>query len=485
MILKQYKTQLSLLCIMLTAFVMRFYHLSNSSLWLDELHTMNEADPSLTWAQLFDYLKCCDQHPPIFFMVERIMFTLFGYTEYVARVAPALAGIGCVWAMYRLGKELADEHLGLIAAAITSFSYFNIFYSQEARDYIFLWMFTALSFACFFRFAKSLKRADAIWYIISTILLLYSHYFSLLVIFCQLVIFTILWAAEYGNRKKFFLSFFIAEIVVLAVYLPWLPYLKEMSNIHSFWIQRPQTDFYYTYLLEFIGYAFYLLPFIYLALVVYCVNVFAQKAPFRDIKQHPLLLSFVFVFVSIVTSYVIMFVRSITVVPMMISRYAIVILPALFIAIAYGMYLVQNKFIRYAIICVFLFITWFDTVYVRGYYSTPQKEQFREITAFVAEEHTDIPVINELTGWHQAYYLKKMKHKGAILRGKKEDIVDSILAARTPVYTLNYFWIVGAHGDPHLDNAKRQQLDTAYTVIKQAEMKDVWAELYARKTLRR
>lgn len=478
----KYVNYLILTVILIVAVVLRFNYLQFESLWLDELHTMNEADPSLPWSELFNSLMCCDQHPPIFFIVERIMFSLFGHNEYVARIAPALAGVGCVWAMYKLGKEVLNERLGLIAAAITCLNYFNIYYAQEARGYIFLWFFTILSFTYFLRFAKYLKRADSIWYVLSTVLLLYSHYFSLLIIFCQLILFIILWAAEKDNKLKFFKSFFIVELIILIVYVPWLPYLKEMSNIESFWIQKPSQDFYYYYLLEYIGSSNYLMPFINITLIIYCVNVFAQKGKFTEIKKSPLLLSFIFIFISVVITYIVMYVRSIVVVPMMVSRYTVVVLPGLFLAIAYGFYLIKNEFIRYTILGVFLFLAFFDIVYVKEFYEKPKKEQFREMTEYILNKSKSMPILNEMTGWHQNYYLKKLGYEGELLSGDKEAIVDSILSKSSSKYDVDTFAVASAHGDPHIEDYKRAHLDTAYTLVDKAEFLYTWVEIYAKKT---
>jgi mannosyltransferase len=125
---KPYRNVL-LLLILVVAAILRFYHLSYQSFGLDELHTMNEADPGIRWKEMLEYLRNGDQHPPLFFIIERMLFTLFGSSEWVARGFAALCGLLGVWAMYGLGKELLNKRLGLLAAAFTCINYFCIFYS--------------------------------------------------------------------------------------------------------------------------------------------------------------------------------------------------------------------------------------------------------------------------------------------------------------------------------------------------------------------
>lgn len=481
-LIKKYSGKAILIFLLVCAAVLRFKKLGLESLWLDELHTMLESSPSWSVQKLFDYLTCCDVHPPLFYLTEKVMFMLFGYTEYVARVLPAIIGIACVWAMYKLGKEILNERLGLVAAAITCFNYFNIYYSQEARDYIVVWFLAILSFTYFIKLAKRLKRIDAIWYVISTTLLIYTHYYGILVIFSQLLIFLVLIAGEEkSKRKKFFVTFLVAELAILVLYLPWLSHLLQLSAVTTFWIAYPSQDFYYTYLQEYFGNSDYLLPFLYISLITYCVHVFTRKEQFTDIKNTPALLSFVFIMISVVVPYLLLYMRSVIVVPMMISRYTTVVLPALILGIAYGITLIENNFIRNSIIALFSFLSVFHIIYVKEYYRDISKTQFREMTAYVTNENPRAPIINEITAWQQQYYLDLFGNKARVFSQDKEGTVDAILAKESEDYNIDTFWIVGAHGDPHLEAYKKEQLDTAFVMIKNMEFKDAWAELYARR----
>jgi 4-amino-4-deoxy-L-arabinose transferase-like glycosyltransferase len=60
---------------------------------------------------------------------------VFGQSEFVLRTAPALLGILTIPVFYLIGKEFHDKNVGIISAALLTFSYFGIFYSQEAYSY--------------------------------------------------------------------------------------------------------------------------------------------------------------------------------------------------------------------------------------------------------------------------------------------------------------------------------------------------------------
>jgi uncharacterized membrane protein len=95
---------------------------------------------------MLGYLKCCDQHPPLSFFLTRISFEFFGHTAISARLISAITGTVSVWGMYLLGKEILNRNLGLIAAALTTVNFYNLYYSQEARGYITAFLFATLSF---------------------------------------------------------------------------------------------------------------------------------------------------------------------------------------------------------------------------------------------------------------------------------------------------------------------------------------------------
>ena len=467
------KTILAL--IMLVAALFRLTALTHQSLWLDELHTMNVASPFIPWANLFHILKCCDQHPPLYFVLERLLFTGFGYTEWVARILSAIAGVACVWAIYRLGKELLSERLGLIAAAITCLNIFNINHSQEARNYTLLWLLTTLSYFFFIRLFKYIRKRDAVWYIMITSLLLYTHYFSLILLCCQAILGIIFLAGVADSKRtRLLVIYLLSAIIICILSLPLLSFLKGLSNTGSFWIGTLDplffVDFYYEYFNNAIV--------IYTPLFFYFFYRAVKKFTLLGLADNPLSLSLVFIFVSIFFAYLIPYIRSVMVVPMMVPRYTIIVVPSFILAFAYGLELITNDKTRNWLLSIALLISLADIFFIKKYYS-PRYAQFREMTEYMAADgNKPYPYINERCSWQQLFYINKYHYHGALLDGNKEKIVDSILAGCIKADT---FWIVGAHGDPKLEQQEQCNLDTAYTLVKQKDFFDAWAQLYARK----
>jgi len=475
---KKYKYEYLLAFILLVSVVLRFRKLAGQSLWLDELTTINEANPFETWRYLFDYLKCCDQHPPLFFICERLFFSIFGQTEWTARCLCALAGIASVGAMYALGKEINNKRTGLIAAALCCVNYFNIAYSQEARGYMFLWLFTSLSYLFFIKICKRFQKRDVIFYVISTVLLLYSHYFSLLVVCCQLLMFIIFWILEKENKRRLFKTLFIAESMVLAFYLPWLPVMLAWNGLKSFWIKPLKPDFFIDFFKEYFGNSDILFYLVILSLLFFLFHAFKNWRSIKNYKESPLLLGFIFVFTTVLFSLGIPYARSVLVVPMLVSRYTIIILPSLLIGVAYGMELIKISYLRQIFLSIFLLLSLNQLFYVRRYYEVPSKTQFREMTAFISMGNKTVPVVSEVMSWYHQYYFSKYQYKGIILSDTKGDIIDSIIHKNSPKYSLDTFWLVGAHGAPKLDSIKAKELNAAFVLVRDTTLLDAWAQQY-------
>jgi hypothetical protein len=477
------KENLPLFLIMLVATLLRLWHLNFQSVWLDEIHTLREADPSIPLSETIHYLHYTDQHPPLYFFLQRLIFGVFGNTTGVCRVLSAIAGIIGVWAIYLLGKEIKDKGLGLILAAITAINYFSIYYSQEARDYITVFLFTILSLLYFVRLIKGLDK-KAMWlYALFTLLMLYSHYFGLFVIVAQYVIAFILMLVEKEQKKLFIRRFIIAGVAIVIGYAPWMPILLDISKITSFWVPFPQQDFYVSYFNGYFGYSAFLTPFLFILLSFFSIRAFMEKKEDSEVRQSPLLLGFTIFLPGVVVTYLIPYVRSVLKIPMLFDRYTIVVLPFFLLAVAYGIYLISNLMVRYIVLGTFILLSLVNIFISQQYYTGVHKTQFRELMAFVAQDHgMRYPLVNKRISWQLQYYTDRNKEAPPIIAVNPPDAVDSILKQASPRYEVPGFWLIEAHGGSTIDNcvdtATMKRLLTKFVLVKEIKLYDAWAQLY-------
>lgn len=127
----------------LLAFGLRAYHLESQSYWIDEAWTVYFAN--LTFAQLWHLLETVEPLPPFYHPSTILWRYLVGDSEFAMRFYSLWFGVLTVPLTYRLGRDLGDKRLGLIAALLMTVAPFQIWHSQEARMYSTLTATSALS----------------------------------------------------------------------------------------------------------------------------------------------------------------------------------------------------------------------------------------------------------------------------------------------------------------------------------------------------
>jgi len=131
-----------LIALVIVGAFLRFYNLSFNSLWLDEATTYTISSQS--FMAIWQSMVAGEFNPPLFYWIEHIILW-FGNSEFLLRIVPAVFGILTIPLFYLIGKEFIDEKVGIVMAAIATFSPFLILYSQEARAYSMMLFFISLT----------------------------------------------------------------------------------------------------------------------------------------------------------------------------------------------------------------------------------------------------------------------------------------------------------------------------------------------------
>ncbi|MFW5691826.1 MAG: glycosyltransferase family 39 protein [Chloroflexota bacterium] len=172
-----------MIVILLLAAVGRILHIDAESLWVDEGFSY--------WAiRHTDMLRIIinDVHPPLYFVGLRGWAAVAGITELALRYFSVLPSLLSVAVLYQLARELL-RHLGarsqlfvpLLAALALALADMENYIAQEARMYTWHVLWACLSYAFFLRWARRSStgqpaRADQIAWIVTSVLLLYTHY---------------------------------------------------------------------------------------------------------------------------------------------------------------------------------------------------------------------------------------------------------------------------------------------------------------------
>lgn len=111
--------------ILLVATALYLYQLGTESLWNEELYSVHDAK-GIPHTNIIAR--------PVYYVVLRLWMT-FGGSDVWLRALSALFGLGCIFLIYRLGRHVAGETTGLIAAFLLALSPLFINFAQMVRMY--------------------------------------------------------------------------------------------------------------------------------------------------------------------------------------------------------------------------------------------------------------------------------------------------------------------------------------------------------------
>lgn len=465
---------ITILCV---AAALRFYHLDYQSVWLDELHTLNEANPSYTFSGVYDEVVAGEQMPPLYFFIIHILFKLFGYTPLVLRTFSAVIGVLGVGAIYFLGKEIHNRKAGLLAAALTSVNSFHIYFSQEGRPYALLFLLTVCSFYFLFRFIKSPSLKSSLLYGFFAGLILYGHFFALFTLVAQAIILLYYIYRPFGvTSKKFFSYCIISGIVVIVLFSPCIPIILALNKTTSFWIPPATADTYLNIFKDFFGHS-KIIIYTMLALVIAYFGFLARK---KDDLGTGFMMQKYRTGVFILTTWFVITVllpaiRSYLSVPMIISRYFVNILPVVLIMAAIVLASIKNNIARLAILLFIVVFSLKNIIHDKQYYTAISKSQFREVTTFIKEKNTQkAPVVTTLH-WHYKYFFDDVTQQQVV--GNTLD--EYIGRMKQDAGLIKPFWYTNAHSNYfNINDENKAFLNEHFDLYKKVILFDAWANYY-------
>ncbi|MDQ4120360.1 MAG: hypothetical protein M3209_02825 [Acidobacteriota bacterium] len=213
-------TQLGLFLAIALYIAVRFWGLTDSCLWFDEIFSIHAANHHLSDAApipgLLDFVAQDLIHPPLFYLLLKFwIFFADGESLLWLRLFPVFFSILALLPLLLLCRELKFTTLEK-TTAITFLAVNGslIKYSQEVRMYSVLSCLSLFSIWLFARFLNTTRKSTFFWLFFVNLLLVYTHYFGWLVVVSE-VFAVLLWRREFLKR-------FIAGFLFLAIcFAPW------------------------------------------------------------------------------------------------------------------------------------------------------------------------------------------------------------------------------------------------------------------------
>lgn len=205
-----------LVLLLVVAALLRIYKLNLQSPWLDELYTLKISNPNDSFGTMITEINNREGFPYLYFAILKIMFSIFGYTALVARLFSVVLGVASVFMIYKFGRLLYTKNVGLLAAALVTFSEYCIYTSQDARPYTFYFFAVLLSFYGMVRFIRLPNLKNALMYGAFSGVLLNCSFFGFINLFSQALILLLLIAVSpRENRFSFFKNALIAGCIAV------------------------------------------------------------------------------------------------------------------------------------------------------------------------------------------------------------------------------------------------------------------------------
>jgi len=148
---------LVLLAIVVLGGILRFYAIGSKGLWLDESFSAWLGRQPV--GEMLAWLLRIDQHPPLYYTLLHFWMLLGDNATHV-RTLSALLGTLTVPVIYLLGRRLADDEAGLLAALILAVSPFHVRFAQETRMYTLLTLNVALALVALARLLTDPRSAS-------------------------------------------------------------------------------------------------------------------------------------------------------------------------------------------------------------------------------------------------------------------------------------------------------------------------------------
>ncbi|QQG43451.1 MAG: glycosyltransferase family 39 protein [Candidatus Daviesbacteria bacterium] len=211
--------------ILAVALILRLISL-NQSLWLDEAINVVNAQ-NLNLLTFLTQYPIGDFHPPGYFLLLWLWGRLFGFSEISVRIPSLFLGVGTIWLVYLLGKELFNKKIGALAALLLAVAPLHVYYSQEARMYSFAAFAVALNSYFFVRLLKNKLQVNLGFigeaknlFVFSGVLVIYSDYLAYLIFPAQFLYLLFFQKDKLKNYLK-------VGSFVLVSFLIWLPFFYQ------------------------------------------------------------------------------------------------------------------------------------------------------------------------------------------------------------------------------------------------------------------
>jgi len=187
-------------------------------------------------------LQLSDYSAPLYQLILRLFIHNDFAPEWIIRAPAFLSAVFSLIAIWWFTRIITNRrHIALITTALVAINPIFTYYAAEGRPYSMFLLFSVLSFGTFYLSLDRRKLSYFLLYIISTVILIYSHYYGFLVLLSQFVFFIIdaILIKFEKSRIKFAVSFLAIILLVMPALFLISRYILT-GTPGAFFISKPQ-----------------------------------------------------------------------------------------------------------------------------------------------------------------------------------------------------------------------------------------------------
>jgi uncharacterized membrane protein len=244
----------ALLFIILIGLLLRIYNLAKLGFWFDEAVCLHHAIHFFKDIVTI-YVKK-NVSDGVSFIILLKSWMVFFHSDYFIKLLPVICGVISIIVIYYVGELIFSRKAGLMSALLLSISPLYVYYSQELTYYSLSVSLALASTYYMLRLLNKWSRKWSIFYLITTLGIIYNHPISVLFLFVQNLFFYSCYYKDKSLRKKWLRL----QLIIFSFTLPWLgvisfQFLQFTKLSIFFWVPKPNIgSFLQTFMIFSLGY---------------------------------------------------------------------------------------------------------------------------------------------------------------------------------------------------------------------------------------
>lgn len=376
--LKKIKITFIILLIFFGSFI-RFYNLNFDDLWSDEMVSYWLSNPFYSFSETISLIF--ESNLMVSFeIILKGFHKLFGYDVHVSRYLNALISVFSIILFANLlRKNSVNINSILYGTFLLAFNIFHIRYAMELRSYTLTFFLALILINLLFEdqyLKKKISYLDYFLIIMSSLLMLFSHSFSVIIIFSLNFYILCLWFVKKNDNSNL-IKIFLLNIFIVIFFL--LFYLKGVSHTPN-WIKQLDISFFTNYFFSnFFGSR--LIGGVYLVVLLYLLTKSIKQIINKaNINLYFLILIFFSYFLPGVYGFIFE--------PVLINRYIIFVLIPILFLISHLTFEFNNNLIKKIFLSLIVILTFFnhftENTFKQFYTNIyPSKPEIRKTLKFI------------------------------------------------------------------------------------------------------